>query len=325
MRAATYGQPGPDTTLTVRDLPTPEPGPGEVRVRVAISGVNPTDWKSRVRVGAPMSGPFQVPNQDGAGTIDAVGDGVAHERVGQRVWLYFAAMDNVWGTAAEYCVLPAERAVPLPDDASFELGASLGVPALTAAYCLNSDRPVAGRTVLVTGGAGAVAHAAIQLARFQGAAQVITTVSSEAKAELARTAGADTVVNYHDPDAAHQIRAAAPSGVDTIVEVALAGNIEMDLDVAAQHAVITAYAADPDTVARVPVRRLMAANLLLRCVLLYGVPTGDLAAAVQQTKEAVAAHALTTMPLHRYTLDQAQTAHDAVAQGAIGKVVIDLT
>jgi NADPH2:quinone reductase len=271
-----------------------------------------------------MAGEFQVPNQDGAGTIDAVGAGVSPDRVGQRVWLLMAAKDNVWGTAAEYCVVPAQRAVPLADGASWELGASLGVPALTASYCLNADREVPGATVLVSGGAGAVGHAAIELARFQGAARVIATVSGESKAQLARAAGAHTVVNYRDADAAAQIRAAAPDGVEIFVEVALEQNIGLDLEVAAPHASIACYAAAEETVAEVPVRRLMTPNIVLRFMLLYGVHGHDLQAAIERTQSAVAAGALTTLPLLRFTLEQAQEAHDAVEQGAVGKVLIDL-
>jgi NADPH2:quinone reductase len=271
-----------------------------------------------------LAGEFQVPNQDGAGTIDAVGAGVGSERIGERVWVYFAAKDNVWGTAAEFCVVSAERAVPLADRASWELGASLGVPALTASYCLNANRPVVGRTILVSGGAGAVGHAAIELARFEGAAQVIATVSGEAKAELARSAGAHTVVNYRDADAAEQIRAAAPDGVDIFVEVALDQNLELDLAVAAAGASITSYAAGDDSVANVPVRRLMASSILLRFMLLYVVPKRDLRDAITRTQKAVAAGALTTLPLVRFSLEQAAQAHDAVEQGAVGKVVIDL-
>jgi NADPH2:quinone reductase len=324
MLAAVYERSGPDAQLEVREVPRPDPGPGEVRVKVAISGVNPTDWKSRQRPSAPIPGEFQVPNQDGAGTIDAVGAGVEEDRIGQRVWLLMAAKDNVWGTAAEYCVVPAARAVPLIDGASFELGASLGVPALTASYCLNADRPVEGSTVLVSGGAGAVGHAAIELARFQGAESVIATVSGESKAELARAAGAHPVVNYRDHDAAERIRAAAPAGVDLFVEVALDQNIGLDLAVAAPRASITAYAAAEDTVAQIPVRRLMAANIVLRFMLLYGISQPDLRDAIARTQQALSAGALTTLPLHRFTLEQAAEAHDAVEQGAVGKVLIDL-
>lgn len=321
MLAAVYGDSGGSADLEVRQIGTPDPGHGEVRVRIAISGVNPTDWKARKR--NPPPGRIVVPNQDGAGTIDTVGAGVSPDRVGERVWVLMAAHSGC-GTAAEYTVVPADHAIPLPEDASFELGASLGVPALTACYCLNADGPPAGRTVLVSGGAGAVGHAAIELARFEDAGHVVTTVSSPEKAELARQAGAQTVVNYRDADVVDQIRTAVPRGVDQFVEVALHQNLELDLAVAAPHAVITSYAADDASVAQVPVRRLMAPNLTLRFMLLYRVPHQQLRDAIERTTAAVAAGALTTLPIHRFRLEQIAEAHDAVEGGAVGKVVIDL-
>jgi NADPH2:quinone reductase len=265
-----------------------------------------------------------IPNQDGAGTIDEVGTGVSPDRIGERVWVLLAAHGRGRGTAAEYTVVAADRAVPLPDHASFELGASLGVPALTASYCLNADGPIAGQAVLVSGGAGAVGHAAIELARFEDAGHVVATVSGPEKAELASAAGAHTVVNYRDSSVVNEIRAAVPYGIDQFVEVALHQNLPLDLAVAAPHAVITSYAAAPADVASVPVRQLMGPNITLRFVLLYTLPPRQLRAAVERTVDAVAAGALTTLPIHRFTLEQIADAHDAVEQGAVGKVVIDL-
>jgi NADPH2:quinone reductase len=313
MRAAFYDASG---VIQVGEVETPEPGPGEVRVRVAVSGVNPTDWK--VRAGEPAF-PFQVPNQDGAGVIDAVGEGVEGARVGERVWVYFAARERQWGTAAQYTVVPAERAVPL-GDAPFELGASLGIPALTAHRCLFADGPVSGATVLVAGGAGAVGRAAIELARRAGA-RVVATASSEEKARLAREAGAEAVVNYREPGAAERIRDFAPDGVDRVVEVALKANFELDLAVGARH--IVTYAATGDEAVEVPVRRLMTANVVLRFVLVYTIPRDALDRAVADVSDAVREGALTPLPLHRFPLGRAAEAHDAVQGGAVGKVLIE--
>jgi len=323
MLAAICETSGGTATLSLREVEAPVPGPGEVRVKVAVSGVNPTDWKMRKRSTA-AEGAFLVPNQDGAGTIDEVGSGISPSRVGERVWVLMAARHRGWGTAAEYTIVPAEHAIALPESASFELGASLGVPALTASYCLSSPDPVAGRSVLISGGAGAVGHAAIELARFEDAGHVVATVSGPEKATLAHAAGAHTVVNYREPDAAEQIRAAAPAGIDRFVEVALHENLEFDLAVAAPQALITAYAADDTSVAQVPVRQLMAPNLTLRFMLLYTVPPAELQAAIERTSAALAAGALTTLPIHHFTLDQIEAAHDAVEQGVVGKVVVDL-
>jgi NADPH2:quinone reductase len=322
--AAVYDRTGPSQeVLRVEEIARPEPGPGEVLVRVVVSGVNPTDWKTRSGATGDVTFPFHVPDQDGAGVIEAVGEGVDPSRVGERVWIYFAARQRQWGTAAQYTVVPSEQAVPLPDDASFELGASLGIPALTAHRCLFADGPIEGRTVLVAGGAGAVGHAAIELARRAGA-RVVATVSNEEKAQLARQAGADAVVNYRDDDAAERLRAAAPGGVDRVVELSLGQNLELDLAGAAANAVIASYAHEGGAAPQVPVRRLMVANITLRFVLVYTMPEEAIRAAVAAVSEAVRAGALTTLPLHRFPLEQAAAAHDAVEAGAVGKVLIDL-
>ncbi len=323
MLAAYYETPGDSSVLKVDEVPTPEPGPGQVRVRIAVSGVNPTDWKSRLTRHT-AGGDFTVPGQDGAGVIDKLGPGVDDRRVGERVWLLLSAYSSPWGTGAEYSIVPADHAVPLPDSASFELGASLGVPALTAWHCLALAGGAVGHTVLVAGGAGAVGHAAIELARFQGAAQVIATVSGDEKARLAREAGAQTVLNYRDPDIAEQIRRAAPSGVSRVIEVDLKRNLQLDLEVAASGAAIACYAADADTVAQVPVRELMQSNISLLFMLLYGVAAADLRAAIDGTQKALEAGALTPLPVIRFPLSRIADAHDAVQAGAVGKVVLDL-
>ena len=286
-----------------------------------VSGVNPTDWKSRA--GREPAFPFQVPNQDGAGVIEAVGPGVDETRVGERVWVYFAAWQRQWGTAAQWSTLPSDQAVTLPPGASDELGASLGIPALTAHRCVFADGPVAGRTVLVAGGAGAVGHAAIELAR-RGAAQVIATVSTEHKAELALAAGADDVIDYRREDAADRIRAAAPNGIDRVVEVSPAVNLPLDLAVCAPNAAIASYATDGGEEATLPVAPLMRSNTTLRFVLVYTMPVEALRRAVDDVSAALREGALTTLPIHRYPLEEIAAAHDAVERGALGKVVVEI-
>ncbi len=323
MKAALYDRYGPAReVLRVEDVERPEPGPGEVRVRVEFSGVNPTDWKSRSgATPRPIDG-FQIPHHDGAGVIDAVGEGVDPGRVGQRVWLWMAAAGRRWGTAAEWTVVPVYAAVPLPDGVSGELGASLGVPALTAHRCLLADGPIDGQTVLVAGGAGAVGHFAIELGKRAGA-RVVTTVSGPQKAELAVKAGADLVVNYREPDAADQIRSfAGAAGVDRVVEVALGANLQLDLAVVARpDARIVCYAAEADD-PTLPVRACMNANVVLRFVLLYGVPAEALIQAAGDITGALADGTLTELPVIRYPLDQIAAAQDAVEAGAVGKVLV---
>jgi NADPH2:quinone reductase len=322
MRAALYDRYGPaNEVLRVDDVQTPEPGPGQVRVKIEASGINPTDWKSRSgATPRPIAG-FQIPHHDGAGVIDAVGEGVDPGRNGQRVWIMMAAAGSPWGTAAEWSVVPQEQALPLPDNASIELGASLGVPAVTAHRCLFADGPIEGKTVLVAGGAGAVGHYAIELAKRAGA-RVVTTISGPEKAELAGKAGADLVVNYREPGAAEEIRAfTADAGVDHIVEMALGANVKLDLAVIANGARIACYAAEPVDPA-LPVRACMNANVAFRFVLLYSVPREALAQAARDITAAVAAGALTELPVTRFPLDQTAVAQDAVEAGAVGKVLV---
>lgn len=320
MRAAVYRTTGSARdVLVVDEVSRPEPRPGEVLVRVRASAVNPTDYKTRAGATVrPIDG-FQIPHHDGAGVIDAVGAGVDPARVGERVWVWFAAHRRRWGTAAEWTVLPARQAVPLPDGASFELGASLGIPAMTAHRCLFADGPVAGQTVLVAGGAGAVGHFAIELAKYAGA-RVVTTVSGGQKAALAAKAGADLVANYRDADAIDQVRGFAPV-VDRVIEVALGTNLGLDLAVAGPSTVVTTYAADrADPV--LPVRACMNANVTLRFVLVYGVPGPALDAAVADITAAVTAGALTELPVHRFGLSEVAAAHEAAESHAVGKVLV---
>jgi NADPH2:quinone reductase len=322
VRAALYRKEGPaKDVLSVEELESPDPGPGEVRVRLGVSGVNPTDVKQRAGEDAVDGFPFVVPHQDGAGVIDAVGIGVDEARVGERVWVYFAAWQRQYGTAAEMVALPADQAVPLPDGASLDLGASLGIPALTAHCGLTADGPLEGRSVLVAGGAGAVGHFGIQLAKHLGA-RVITTVSTEEKGQLAKEAGADEVVNYKRQDTAEAVKAFAPHGVDRILEVALGANADLDAEVVAPHGAVTSYMSSP--LERLEPRPFMTKNVVLRFLLVYSVPPPVLEAAVHGVQEAVAAGALSELPVHRYDLDEVVAAHQAVESGATGKVVVDL-
>jgi len=322
MKAALFERHGPAAdVLRVTEIQTPEPGPGEVRVRMRLSGINPTDWKSRGGLTPrPIDG-FQIPHLDGTGVIDAVGAGVDASRIGQRVWVWMAASGRRWGTAAQWSVLPSAQAVPLPDAASDELGACLGVPAMTAHRCLVADGSVSDKAVLVAGGAGAVGHFAIELAKYFGA-RVVTTVSGPEKAELARKAGADLVVNYRDVDAADQLRAFAPT-MDRIVELALGANLDLDLAVSGPSTSIVDYAAEPNDPV-LPVRACMTANVTLRFVLMYAVPAAALDQAVTDISAALAARALTELPVTRFPLDEIAAAQDAVQSGAVGKVVLEI-
>ena len=334
MKAVVYSQAGGPDVLHVVERPVPEPGPREVRVRVLVSGVNPTDWKARR---GELGFPEMVPNQDGAGTIDAVGEGVGASRVGERVWVWEAAWQRADGTSQEYVVLPERQAVRLPDEVSFDAGASLGIPALTAHRCLTVSElgpsrlapgALAAQTVLVAGGAGAVGHAAIQLARWAGA-HVIATVSGDEKAKLAQAAGAEHVVNYRSSDTLEQIRGLAPNGVDVVVEVAPAANAALDAAVLAPNGSVAIYAGDGGGDFDLSVGELMSRNLRYQFVLVYTVAPAVKDQAVADVSSAAADGALPVgedagLPLHRFPLERAAEAHAAVERATVGKVLIDV-
>ena len=338
MRAITYRQNGDPDVLTLVDKPLSEPGPGEVRVRIHRSGVNPTDWKSRrgTRPGNPVDPP-QVPNQDGSGVVDAVGPGAEAALLGLRVWVWEAAYQRPEGTAQEYALVPAHQVVHLPDSASFDLGAALGVPFLTAhrALTVTEDGPLRlgpgtlqGRTVLVAGGAGAVGNAAIQLARWSDAT-VLTTVSSPEKANLAARAGADHVIDYRQHDVVAEVRKIAPDGVSTIVEVAAAANADIDVGVIGRHGSVAVYADDGAAPLSLPVRPLMVENARWQFVLVYTAPADWKRRAIADVSAAVLDGAVRVgeeagLPLHHFPLERTADAHAAVEAGAVGKVLVDV-
>jgi NADPH:quinone reductase len=325
MLAASYERTGPARdVLQVGELPDLQPGPGEVRVRVRISGVNPSDWRLRSGVaGVPMQFARQTPGQDGAGEIDSVGTGVDPQRIGQRVWIYHAALRRAQGSAGQHVVVPAEQAVELPDHVTLEQGAGLGIPFMTAHRCLLSDGPLDGQTVLVAGGAGAVGNAAIQLAKRAGA-RVVTTVSTARKAEIAAAAGADRiVVDYRRPAAADEIRAFAPDGVHRVIEVALATNLALDLKVLSPGGAIVTYATEPSQ-PTLPVLPLMFANAVLRFVLIYTVPPAALRHAKQDIDAALRGAGLHALPGMRLPLADIVAAHEAVERGVTGKMLLDI-
>ena len=269
-----------------------------------------------------MPFPYVVPNQDGAGEIDAVGEGVDPSRLGERVWIWFGQWQRQHGTAAEWICLPSRQAVKLPDESSYELGASLGIPALTAAHALLVDGPLDAKTVLVSGGAGAVGFYAIELARWRGAT-VITTVSSPEKGDIARAAGADLVVDYRTEDVSQAVRSAAPGGVDRVVEVA-PSNVALDSLVLKPNGAVVFYAStDEDPL--VSVRSLMRLNAVFRFMLIYTVPPDELQRAITSVTEALVSGVLTELPLHRFPLEETARAHQAVEDGAVGKVVIEVS
>jgi NADPH2:quinone reductase len=340
IRAAGYASTGGHDVFRIVDLPTRDPGPGEVRVRIHYSGVNPTDWKTRTgTLHMPIpDGQVQVPHLDGSGIVDAVGPGVENLVPGDRVWLWLVAFKRLEGTAQEYATVPVRLVRRLPDTASLELGASLGVPFITAhhALTLRAAGParlgpgvLEGVTVLVAGGAGAVGNAAIQLATWAGA-NVITTVSSEPKARLARAAGARMVVNYRTQDAAAEIRRLVTGGVDIVVEVSPSTNVGLDLAVLAPHGQVVVYANNGGDEVTLPVRSQMTRTVTWHFVLLYSMTDAVLDNAVASIEKALAARVIDVgeargLPIHHYRLERIAEAHRAVESGIIGKVLLELS
>ncbi|KRF02488.1 NADPH:quinone reductase [Nocardioides sp. Soil777] len=338
MRAVVYTESGDCSVLELVEREAAEPGPGEVRVRIVRAGVNPTDWKFRAGGMGELAFPEIVPGQDGAGVIDAVGPDVTDLAVGDRVWTMLAQHTRPGGTAQEQVVLPVGHVTVLPDSASYDVGAALGVPAVTAhrALTTSEDGPdrlvpgaLGGQTVLVAGGAGAVGNAAIQLARWAGAT-VISTVSSPAKAALATAAGAHHTVDYREVDVVEAVRAIAPGGVDIVVEVAPAQNLRLDVQVIRPRGTIAIYANNGGDEVSLSVRETFSTNARFQWVLLYTVGHDALRAAAEDITAALVDGAFGVgeehgLPVHHFPLEQTAAAHAAVEDGAVGKVLLDVT
>jgi NADPH2:quinone reductase len=326
VKAVWYERTGaaPDV-LSFGEMPTPVAGPGEVRVRLHASGVNPADVGRRAGSYRAMEFSRVIPNSDGAGIVDQVGDGVTRLGVGQRVWLFNGQRNGrAFGTAAEYIALAEHLVTPLPDDVSFAAGATLGIPCMTAWCCLFGDGPIAGQTVLVTGGAGAVGHYAVQLAKGRGA-RVIATVSSAAKAEEARLAGADLVINYRSEDViAEALAFTDQRGVDRVVDVDFGGNIATTLKLMAMNSTIAVYATNGNRNPVVPMRKLMEKCIALQTLVLPALPPPLHAAAQADVSKWLAAGKRIHNIAAQFALSETAQAHLAVEKGdKLGTVIVD--
>nr|WP_087573571.1 NADPH:quinone reductase [Sphingomonas sp. CDS-1] len=328
MQIVYYDRQGPaGEVLSVGDQPMPVPAAGEVLVKLAFSGINPSDIKHRSGQVGTMAYPRIIPHQDGSGVIEAVGAGVSPDRVGQRVWLFEAQSGRAFGTAAEYIALSQDKAVPLPAAVSLEVGASIGVPALTAHRCLFNGHMLLGRRILVHGGMGAVGRAAVQLARWAGA-WVCATVRREEQRAGALQAGADQVFDPADPDMPARIRAATEGkGVDLIVDVDVTTNLSADLACLATGGTISAYATLPGKTEQpapsiVPT---MVANATIRYVYVYTVPGEAKAAAVRDVSACLAEGLLDARIGDIYPLIEAAKAHAVVDQGnGTGRILLQI-
>jgi len=324
VRAAWYERQGPASdVLQVGELPDPEPGAGEVRVRIRCSGVNPGDTKKRRGwLGSSMPYPRVIPHSDGAGVIDAVGEGVDPDRIGQRVWVYGAQSYRPYGTAAELTVVPADQAADMPDGVSDEVGACLGIPGITAHRAVFADGPVEGATVLVHGLLGGVGALAAQLARW-GGARVIGTVRRASDVESADVPGVATVVPLDQPDPASAIRTIADGGVDRIIEVAFSDNVDLDAAVARNNATIVAYATRADR-PDFPFWPMLFDNITIRLIGSDDFSPAWKQRAAQDLTDAARDGALAIKIGSPFPLDHVAEAHERVDQGSRERVLVDL-
>lgn len=326
MQAAFYTRQGPAAeVLSVGEQPTPEPAPGEVRVRLAASGVNPSDWKVRKGgFGRALGWPLVVPHSDGAGTIDAVGAGVPRERIGERVWTWNAQWNRAFGTAAQFIALPSAQAVRMPDGLGFAEGACIGIPVRTAWQAVHRAQLGPGKSVLVSGGAGSVGHYAIQFAKLQGAT-VLTTVSSDEKAEHARRAGADHVIRYRDEDAGARVHALTEGrGVDAVVEMDFTANVKLYPACVRAGATVVVYGMGA-LEAAVPTFWFMRNRIRVEHLYVYEMDAPERELCHREVGAALARGALQHSVARRLPLADIARAHDLVEQGGVlGHVVLDI-
>jgi NADPH2:quinone reductase len=325
MRAAFYEKNGPaGEVLTLAEVDTPQPGPGEVRVKLRTSGVNPSDVKAREGRTRKIAFPRVIPHSDGAGEIDMVGPGVPPSRVGERAWIWNAQWKRGFGSCAEYVVLPAAMAVPLPASASFEAGACLGIPAMTAYHAVAVAGAEKGQTVLVTGGAGGVGHYAIQFAKARGAT-VLTTVSSEAKAKLAREAGADHVIDYKRENVGERVMAITNKiGVDAVVEMDLAANAKLYPGILHARSAVVVYGTG-SAEAPIPAQFLLTNGIAIKFIFVYELTANERTAAVTAINRMLENKTLINNVALTLPLKDIVAAHQSVEQGkAMGNVVITL-
>ena len=324
MRAAYYERNGTAReVLQVGEVETPRVGPGEVRVKLAASGVNPSDVKSRQGTTRKIAYPRVIPQSDGAGVIDGVGDGVSKNRIGERVWVWNGQWKRAFGTAAEYIVLPAGQAVPLPDNTSFEAGACLGIPAMTAVHAVMLANAASGSTLLVSGGAGAVSQYVIQFAKAKGV-RVITTISSPEKDAAAREAGADHTINYKKENVGERVMELTDKrGVDAIIELDLAANAKLIPSVLRPKGSVIIYGTTPEAV--LPAAFCLVNTIRLQFFLVYELDAGERQRAVSAIDDALkAGKMLNRVAQPTYPLAKIKEAHEAVEHGTLGNVIVTI-
>ncbi len=324
MKAAWYEQFGSAAdVLTVGDLDDPQPGPGDVLVRMRTSAVNPSDVKKRAGSSPDLlDDGYVTPHSDGAGVIEAVGEGVSSDRMGDEVWIYQAQYGRRFGTAAELVAIGDERAPLLPDGVSHEEGACLGIPAMTAHRCVFADGPVEGQTLLITGGAGRVGHYAIQWAH-QAGARVIATSCSEEDDQACVEAGADAIVCHREADwSAKVLDANDGQPIDRAIEVEFGANLPEVLNVLRTGATIATYSSTQDPSPKIPFYRMMFMDLRIRLVIVYAMPEEAKQQAIVDIAEASRAGWLQHRVAHVVDLDDIAKAHELIENGGFRGCVV---
>ncbi len=305
------------------EQPSPKPGPGEVLVRVHATGVNPSDVKKRAGAFPGLLDAGRViPHSDGAGVIEAVGEGVSQKRVGERVFMYQAQHGRSEGTAAQWVAIDSHRAPVLPDTVSFEVGACIGIPVMTAHRCVTADGSVVGQWVLVTGGAGRVGYYAIQWARRFGA-RVVATAGNSDDRELCLSLGAEVVVDHHRPGWGTRLREQLHGQrVDRVIEVEFGANLPEVMDCIATGGIIATYASALVPEPKLPFRTLMFMDLTVRMVIVYDMPEGAKLEAIEDTQAALRQGAIQHRPGHVLPFGEMVRAHELVEAGSTGGCVI---
>lgn len=324
MRAAYYDHNGTARdVLILGDLDTPQPGPGEVRVKLATSGVNPSDVKSRQGSTRKIAFPRVIPHSDGAGVIDDVGTGVSRSRIGERVWVWNGQWKRAFGTAADFIALPAAQAVPLPEKISFEAGACLGIPAMTAAHAVALAGIGSGTVLFVSGGAGAVSQYVIQFAKWKGAT-VLTTVSSAEKAAVAREAGADHVMNYHRDNVGERVaEITGKHGVDVVIELDLTANAKLIPNILRPKGSVIVYGTGPEAV--LPAAFCLVNTVRIQFFLVYELDATERKRALATIDNALKqGNLINRIGRPSYRLDDIVAAHEAVERGSLGNVVVTI-
>lgn len=327
MKAAWFEAFGPARqVIRIGEQPKPVPASGEVLVRLKTSGVNPSDVKKRAGSSPTLlDNGLVIPNSDGAGVVEAVGEGVPKSRVGERVWIYQAQHGRRFGTAAGYVAIDARRAAPLPEPAGFDVGACLGIPAMTAHRCVFADGPVNGQTVLVTGGAGRVGYYAIQWAKSAGA-RVIATASRPEDERTCGDLGAHAVVNHREPGWGERVKAAnGGNSIDRVVEVEFGANLPEVLQCIRVGGTIATYSSMQAPEPRLPFYRMMFMDLTMRMVLVYVMPELAKQAAIEDIGKYLAEGRLQHRIAHRLPLEELARANELIEQGELrGCVVVDI-